>query len=285
MELKRTYIRTDKNGTKHYDVTYSCEWCRGTGIRPQYMHVFGGVCFYCDGSGFHTREVKEYTAEYAAKLEAKRKAKQEAREAEEQAIRDAWNPLDEVAKMGFGEKIGIVVDAKTGKPVERCERRSGWLYFDAKCKNIFDKYFTTLDNAAVAGNDEFQIVPMDWTDVFVPNRNTMTLEWNQDLTGTFQAKYVYDQPQCPVSKAVGKVGERVTVDAAIKEIRSYDTFYGTKYFYVFQDKDFNLFCWETGKDLGMEAGTAVKLTGTVTEHDEHYQANGCVTHVNRCKVA
>ena len=52
MELKRTYIRTDKNGTKHYDVTYSCEWCRGTGIRPQYMHVFGGCVLLLRRVGF-----------------------------------------------------------------------------------------------------------------------------------------------------------------------------------------------------------------------------------------
>lgn len=283
MELKRTYIRTDKNGTKHYDVTYSCEWCRGTGIRPQYMHVFGGVCFYCDGSGFHTREVKEYTEEYAAKLEAKRKAKQEAREAEEQAIRDAWNPLDAVKKQGFGEVMGIVVDAKTGKPVERHEKGSKWRYFTAKCKNIWNLYFTDLENPVIAEDKNFQVVPMPWNEVFVPNYTAMTLQWNENIMQTFLDNHYYGYPKCPKSDAVGKVGERLTVDATIKEIKSYDTFYGTKYFYTFQDRNFNLLRWETSKDLEMEVGTAVKLTGTVTKHDS--DGYGSYTYLNRCKVA
>jgi len=284
MELKRTYIRTDKNGTKHYDVTYQCDWCNGTGIRPQYMHVYGGVCFYCEGSGFHTREVKEYTEEYAAKLEAKRKAKQEAREAKEQAIRDAWNPLDAVKKEGFGEVIGIVVDAKTGKPVERYEKGSRWLYFTAKCKNIWDLYLTNLDNPVIAEDKNFQVVPMPWDEVFVPNYPTMTLQWNENILQTFLDNHYYGYPKCPKSEAVGKVGERATIKARIVEVKGYDTFYGMKYVYTFIDKDFNKMTWDTAKDLELAEGTEVSIVATVKEHHD-WGNEGFVTSLTRCKVA
>lgn len=283
MELKRTYIRTDRNGTKHYEATFQCDWCSGRGIRPQYMHVHGGVCFYCDGTGVHTREVKEYTAEYAAKLEAKHAAKQAAYAAKQEAERKAWNPLDAVKKQGFGEVVGIVVDAKTGKPVERYEKGSSWLYFTAKCKNILDLYFTNLDNTVIAEDKNFQVVPMPWDEVFVPNYTTMTLQWNENILQTFLDNHYYGYPKCPKSEAVGTVGERLTVDATLKEIKSCDTFYGIKYFYTFQDRNFNLLRWDTSKDLEMEVGTAVKLTGTVTKHES--DCYGSYTYVNRCKIA
>lgn len=103
MELKRTYIRTDRNGTNYYEVTYQCCKCHGTGNLPHYAHYADGVCFDCDGSGVNVRTVKEYTAEYAAKLEAKHAAKQAAFAAKQEAERKAWNPLDAVKKQGFGE--------------------------------------------------------------------------------------------------------------------------------------------------------------------------------------
>ena len=124
---------------------------------------------------------------------------------------------------------------------------------------------------------------MSWTDIFVPNRNAMVLGWNQNILQTFLDKYYYGYPQVPVSKAVGTVGERASLDVTLKEIKSYDTFYGTKYFYTFQDRNFNLLRWETSKDLEMEVGTAVKLTGTITKHDS--DGYGSYTNLNRCKVA
>ena len=124
---------------------------------------------------------------------------------------------------------------------------------------------------------------MPWNEVFVPNYTAMTLQWNENIMQTFLDNHYYGYPKCPKSEAVGKVGERLTVDATIKEIKSYDTFYGTKYFYTFQDRNFNLLRWETSKDLEMEVGTAVKLTGTVTKHDS--DGFGSYTNLNRCKVA
>lgn len=283
MELKRTYIKTDRNGTKYYEVTYQCCKCHGTGNLPHYAHYADGVCFDCDGSGVNVRTVKEYTEAYAAKLEAKHAAKQAAFAAEQEAKRQAWNPLDAVKQQGFGEVMGIVVDAKTGKPVERYEKGSSWLYFTAKCKNIWDLYFTDLDNPVIAEDKNYQVVPMPWNEVFVPNYTAMTLQWNENIMQTFLDNHYYGYPKCPKSDAVGKVGERLTVDATIKEIKSYDTFYGTKYFYTFQDRNFNLLRWETSKDLEMEVGTAVKLTGTVTKHDS--DGYGSYTNLNRCKVA
>ena len=293
MELKRTYTRTDKNGTMYYDVTYRCVWCEGTGIRPQYMHVAGGVCFYCNGAGFRIREVKEYTKEYAAKLEAKHKAKQEAEEAEAQAIRDAWKPLEIVKErmsfFNFGETIGIVINAKNGRPVKRSDEGSDWLY-DANASKCLAKrgyYLTAVDNADVLSYNGgiFQIVPMDWEEIIKVDRFNMTLDLqdSSDIDKAFNAKYDYSYPKIPMSKALGSVGERIEVTARIVDIHSYDTYYGPKYIYKFIDRDFNVMSWDTSKNLELAVDTQVNIIATIKE-----LIDGCVgflTELTRCKVS
>lgn len=75
MEIKRTYIKTDRNGTKYYEVECQCSRCGGSGYLSYYGHVHGGVCFKCNGSGKEFKTIKEYTPEYEAKLNARREAK------------------------------------------------------------------------------------------------------------------------------------------------------------------------------------------------------------------
>ncbi|MBR4792558.1 MAG: hypothetical protein IK038_02725 [Bacteroidaceae bacterium] len=294
MELKRTYTRTDKNGTKYYDVTYQCDWCGGKGIRPQYMHVEGGVCFYCDGAGVRIREVKEYTKEYAAKLEAKHNAKQEAKEAEAQAIRDAWKPLEIVKErmsfFNFGETIGIVINAKNGQPVKRYDEGSDWLY-DANASKCLAKrgyYLTAMNNAEVLSYNGgiFQIVPMDWEEIIKVDRFNMTLDWqdSSDIDKAFNAKYDYTYPKTPMSKALGSVGERIKVTASIVEVKGYDTFYGMKYTYTFIDKNFNKMMWDTAKDLELAEGTEVSIVATVKEYYD-WNEIGFITGLTRCKVS
>ena len=293
MELNRTYLRTDKNGTKYYDVTYQCVWCEGTGFRPQYRHVERGVCFHCDGAGFRIREVKEYTKEYAAKLEAKHKAKQEAKEAEAQALRDAWKPLEIVKErmsfFNFGETIGIVINAKNGLPVQRHDEGSDWLY-DANASKCLAKrgyYLTAVDNADVLSykGGIFQIVPMDWEEIIKVDRFNMTLDWqdSSDIDKAFNAKYDYSYPKIPMSKALGSVGERIEITARIVDIHSYDTYYGPKYYYKFIDRDFNVMSWDTSKNLELAVDTQVNIVASIKELIDG--CDGVLTELTRCKVS
>lgn len=93
MEAK--LIKTDRNGSKHYEGYVECDRCQGRGeywwgamtilrngeISPQYA----GVCYKCGGTGKVMRKWIERTPEYQAKLDAKRAEKQ----AKAQAILDA----------------------------------------------------------------------------------------------------------------------------------------------------------------------------------------------------
>lgn len=108
--MKKTLVKTDRNGTKYWEVSCKCEKCGGTGtyrwgacINGNYM--FSGVCFDCDGTGIEMVIEKEYTPEHKAKLDAqrakrvaKRQAELEAERAEQEAINAEMKAKEEALK-------------------------------------------------------------------------------------------------------------------------------------------------------------------------------------------
>ena len=132
MEQVRKYIKTDRNGTRYFDVKDICPRCGGRGD-----YILGtinyGVCFLCGGTGAKHYTVKEYTPEHEAKLEAQRKARAQKRA--EEAARYAEEHADEIiesryAEFGCGaDGIGFVLSGNT-YPVKNEIRRNGgkWIY-------------------------------------------------------------------------------------------------------------------------------------------------------------
>jgi len=112
------YIKTDRNGTKYYEVTEPCWKCNGKGIIPEYAGIYGGECFECGGSG-HLHHIKKvYTPEYEAKLEArreKRRAKYEAENAERLAKEKAEREAKEAEAKAKAEAIEAEKNAERAK--------------------------------------------------------------------------------------------------------------------------------------------------------------------------
>lgn len=139
METVKTLIRTDKNGTKYWNVVDVCSRCGGRGD-----YILGnfnyGVCFSCNGTGKRQYIWKERTPEYEAKLEAKRKAK-EAKRLEEKVKYEAEH-VDEIAEEnrriierryadnGCGKNgIGYVLTGKTFSIKDEIKKNGGrWIY-------------------------------------------------------------------------------------------------------------------------------------------------------------
>lgn len=87
IENHKQYIRTDRNGTKYYEVYKICSRCGGTGVWSNGMTK--GVCFGCNGDGHKgLTTIKEYTPEHEAKLERRRQQREEKK-------RQAWLQSDE----------------------------------------------------------------------------------------------------------------------------------------------------------------------------------------------
>lgn len=135
METRKELIRTDRNGTKYWNVTETCPRCGGRGD-----YILGnlnyGVCFQCGGTGMHEYTWKEYTPEHEAELEAKRaaraakrleeKEKYEAEHAEETAAENRKILERRYADYGCGENgIGFALTGNTYPVKEEIKRNGG----------------------------------------------------------------------------------------------------------------------------------------------------------------
>lgn len=135
---KKIYIKTDRNGTKYFNVTDVCPRCGGRGDYIQGINY--GVCFLCYGKGTREYTLKEYTPEYEAKLEARRKARKDKRNAE--AAKYAEEHADEIMKVNqeiverryaeFGcgkDGIGYALIGKTYPIKEQIKKNGGrWVF-------------------------------------------------------------------------------------------------------------------------------------------------------------
>ena len=70
-----------------------------------------------------------------------------------------------------------------------------------------------------------------------------------------------------VSQHVGKVGERIEIDAKIVFAKGFDGYYGTTWFNTMTDPAGNVFHYR-GNRLGQK-GDAIKIKATVKAHDEY----------------
>lgn len=154
METNRTLIRTDKNGTRYYSFTCPCSKCNGRGYIDYYKHVEGGVCFDCNGTGIYEGTEKVYTDEYLAK-------KAEMAEKRESKRRAEWTLEKELAKMGYGPEIGLVINT-------RGEIDYGddfkWLIQHADCEYRGGAVVTSVGNLQIAAAG-YQILPVRWDEL------------------------------------------------------------------------------------------------------------------------
>lgn len=277
MELARTLIRTDKNGTKIYNVVHTCHRCGGSGVLPCYYHVEAGVCFVCNGSGHEEGIVKEYTEEYL-KLKATRAEMKEA------ARKATWTPERELAKMGYGLEIGIVINARG--EIDYGDD-FGWLKKYANCK--YEKHgchalLTSVGNLLLA-EAGYQILPVRWDELLEADYENCCLTWKDRGAALALKAHTYSYPPCPKfeSAFVGAEGEKVAASARLLKIGGFESQFGRTNVYTFEDGDHNLLVWKTGTCLSIEIGAYVTLTGTVKEHSEYRNAKQTV--LTRCKVA
>lgn len=85
-----------------------------------------------------------------------------------------------------------------------------------------------------------------------------------------------------LSEYVGEVGERLrNLTAIFKSCRGFSGMYGWTNIYTFQVGE-DVLVWFTAKDLDLERGQVVDLTGTVKKHEEFREVK--TTQLSRCIV-
>jgi hypothetical protein len=282
MTYTKTLVRTTRNGTRIFKVTYPCSKCGGHGSIGYYMHIMAGVCFECNGTGICESEVKEYSEEFLEKKAAKAEAKEAARKA-------GWTPQAELKKMGYGEYIGIVTN-KAG------ERDYGsdfeWLVKDGRCK--YEKGCSGLlspnvdrDEIAFAmmpATDRYLVVPVHWSELLDVDAENCHLQWKEKGAAAALKAHTCNFPKKPEfsSEFVGNDGEKIDFKGKIVKISGFETNFGLTNVYTFEDDRHNLLVWKTGKGLDFGIGDYVSVHATVKEHGEYRGEKQTV--LTRCKV-
>lgn len=275
LTYKEELVRTDKNGTKIYRVTGPCGKCQGRGFIDYYKHVEAGVCFDCNGSGIYEGTRKEYTEEYLAK-KAERAERKEAKRCAE------WTPEKELARMGYGPEIGIVLNSKGeidyGDDFKWLVKHGGCKYEKYGCGALLTSIGNTLP--AEAG---YQVLPVRW-DELLEVGDFCRLNFKDGATKEALKNHTYSYPEAPKFESgfVGEEGAKVEASAKLVRIGWFETKFGGTNVYTFEDSSHNLLVWKTGKGLGIEVGDYVTISGTVKEHKEYRGDRQTV--LTRCKV-
>lgn len=85
------------------------------------------------------------------------------------------------------------------------------------------------------------------------------------------------------SDYVGEIGERLrNIKVSIRTIGGFDSAYGYKWVYTFEDENGNLFTWFTTVQQAVSCDDVVSLTGTIKAHVEYKGAR--TTQLTRCKL-
>ena len=256
-------IKIDRNGSKHF-VVDACPKCAGKGWIAGYEHVEGGICFMCDGSGYHPHKFIKRTQEYEEKLYQKRLERERKKSNEVNAKffkREGMNENGEAWCV-----IGNTFDMKDKL------KEAG-----AKWNPIMGWHFSDKHEGFITV--KISIEQIGYKNAFY------VWNYNTDIA-TSEVERIKDAAAPKTeSKYVAEVGQVVDTEVKLISEHSFEThftYYGEiKYIYKFADAEGNTIVWKTGcQDL--EVGKSYRIKGKVKELSEYKGDKQTV--LTRCKV-
>ena len=114
--------------------------------------------------------------------------------------------------------------------------------------------------------------------------------WDEDSHTTFMkegAREKIDLIFNPIvesnSQFVGEIGERLRdIPMQVRNIGGFDSAYGYKWVYTFEDNDGNVYSWFTTSQQAISIGMKCIVTGTIKAHVEYKSV--FTTQLNRCII-
>lgn len=283
--IERTLIKVDKNGTQYFHCKDHCLKCGGTGIVKCYIHVNGGECFDCNGSGITEWEEKEYTPEYEQKLAEQREKRWAKKKAEAMAKAAELN-AEFFEKNGFTpEGITYFVLGDTYSIKEELKAQG------AKWDNV-SKHWHMATKPEGREVFEVSVEDMYYTDyagVYTWN-SWVRSEWDDPeyYVNKIQSAEETIKANKSTSQHVGTIGEKISIIVTYKHTASWENGYGGYWntgvtnLHTFQDDQGNIYVWKTSNFIEADYGTKLTITGTIKEHSEYKGIKQ--TALTRCKL-
>lgn len=94
---------------------------------------------------------------------------------------------------------------------------------------------------------------------------------------------IFNPPVESNSQFVGEIGERLReIPMSIRNITGFDSAYGYKWVYTFEDEKGNIYSWFTTSQQPIAAGMNCFVTGTIKAHVEYKKV--FTTQLTRCSI-
>lgn len=114
--------------------------------------------------------------------------------------------------------------------------------------------------------------------------------WDEETNTTFMKEGAREKIELifnPVvesnSQFVGEIGDRLRdVPMSVRNIAGFDSAYGYKWVYTFEDADSNVYSWFTTSQQAVAVGMKCIITGTVKAHVEYKKV--FTTQLTRCII-
>lgn len=270
----RIYLdHIDRNGSRYY-VDTRCPKCGRTGYLQYYVHVDGGICFKCGGSGEGIRKIIVRTVEYAEKLRIRREKALAVK-----AVKMNQKFLKEEGFTPEGKTYIVLGDTYSIKDQLKEEgafysKPLGW-HFNHKPDNHPVKELSIDQPLVDTDGEEFSLLEKNSDGFYY-----IAYEWEiSKIINRYRNEYLETLPTD--TEWIGEVGKRITVENCKGSvITSWDTQYGTIVLYKFITPERNILTWKTSKNLDLD--TPITLTGTVKAHNKYKSDKQ--TELTRCKV-
>ena len=266
--------RIDHNNT-HYYTSTRCPKCGGTGYLNYYVHVEGGVCFLCGGTGRYGTKMLVRTVEYQNKLDERRleKARKTAGARNAEYLHRQGFSADGKAWVVMGNTYEIKDQLKAAGC--KWSPEFGW-HFD----HMVDDFAVTevnINDSVPFWDDSTETIGQyaeDGTLYFLSS------EFIMSYVKSLREKYIADH--APKTEYFGNVGDKVALKVKLLHTTSFDTVWGTTFVYTFADTNGHQFVWKTSCYLEPEA-TEFTLRATIKAHSEYRGVRQ--TELTRCKTA
>lgn len=286
-EILGPVVKNEK-GKPYVTVRMKCDRCDGRGFWAVGSHngqliptsVDHGTCYKCGGGGYIMKDVRAYTEEeYNANQRVKERARKRREEAA--AAREAER-LENAAiykhnaalKLGFGEneKAYLVYGDDTFAIKDQLKEMG------ARFDPILKWYFPN----SVELPSGYKLYELAFDDVYEYNPSIKWATYKENAKQIVSKRMAELNGPSTSIYYPAKEKERIyNITAKLHKIGGFEGSYGYTFVYTFTSGDY-VFVWMTTKQLEVEPGDLVDLTGTVKKFDEYLGVRQ--THLNRCKV-
>ena len=286
--IKEPFTNPEKKNRKYVTVKTKCPRCGGLGFIVSRVHngqmipvsPDGGVCYLCDGKKYITKDVRAYTEKEYNNLQKSKARTREKKEAAEAARKrdlyeNAAKYKHEIAlKLGFNEeeKVYVVCGGDTYRIKDDLKKMGG------KFDSILKWHFQEEVNLPA----EYKLCSFSFDELYDYEIEAKFAKFKTNAADIVQSRIASLMPAPTSIYYPAEVKTRLrNIPAKVSKVNGFSGIYGYTFVYTFTADDY-IFVWMTAKDLNVEVGDTVDLTGTIKKFDDYL--NQHQTYLTRCIV-